>query len=143
MSSFIDNHRFPSSKGDKFKGAMLAHTCGKHVISLNDNDFANTYTKPYGAQLSMSAQPMLNAAIRSHFNDLDYVNVFCEGGVCNNNIVTVRDKCSGFDCNKDYCDGISLEGLDPGVVPAISGTIGGTIGIFILMIIFSCCCRPK
>lgn len=98
---------------------------------------------PYGAQISMSTQPMLNAAIRSHLFDKDYVNVFCDGGVCSNNIVSVRDKCTGVLCNKDYCDGISLESLDPGFVPAVAGTIGGTIGIFIILIICSCCCRPK
>lgn len=107
MASFIKNHQFPKSEGTKFKGALLAHTCGIHTVSLSDN-FKDAYTAPYGSQMSMAAQPMLNAAIRSHFGGKDYVNVFCDGGVCNNNVVSVRDKCTGVICNKDFCGGLAL-----------------------------------
>lgn len=58
--------------------------------------------------------------------------------------MTVRDKCDGVLCNKDYCeDGLSLEGLDPGWGVAGGATVAGTCGIFIILILCSCFCRPK
>lgn len=108
-----------------------------------NKDYANTFTGSYGKQLPMSAQPMLNAAIRAHFFNMSYPEVFCEGDVCSNQIVNVRDKCSGIKCNKDYCNGLDLEAVDPGVGAALGATVGGTIGIFIILILLSCLCRPK
>ena len=91
----------------------------------------------------MNAQIMLNAAARSHFYDKDYTSSLCEGGVCNDGVVKVMDKCTGVLCNKDYCNGTVLDEYDFGIVPAFAGTVGGTVGIFLILLLCSCFCKPK